>query len=53
MSTLYDLWNNYWWVLPVALMFLCVLGCILGGRRDPAGCCACAPKDQTGPTRSQ
>ncbi|MHC4340453.1 MAG: hypothetical protein ACYTGV_02970 [Planctomycetota bacterium] len=42
MSTLQDLWINYWWVLPVALMVLCMIGCILGGRRRGLGCCPCS-----------
>ena len=35
MATLQELWSNYWWVIPVALFALCILGCILGSR-----CCA-------------
>jgi hypothetical protein len=40
MSTLQDLWNEYWWVLPVALFTLCIVGCILGALRG-AHCCPC------------
>jgi hypothetical protein len=51
MSTLQDLWNGYWWVLPVGLMLLCVLGCILGGRKGRTGSWPCRPWSRTRRTR--
>ena len=40
MSTLQELWTNYWWVLPLALFALCMIGCVLGARRGEY-CCPC------------
>ena len=39
MSTLADLWNEYWWVLVLLLMALCVFRCIRGGKSGGCACC--------------
>jgi hypothetical protein len=39
MSSLSELWNDYWWILPVLLMLLCILGCSRGCRMR-GGCCS-------------
>jgi hypothetical protein len=42
MSTLTELWNDYWWILPLVLMLLCILGCVRGrGGEAGCGCCGC------------
>jgi len=51
MSTLHEIWNGYWWVLPVGLMLLCALGCLLGGRACRMRRWPCAPSSRGKRTR--
>ena len=43
MSTITTIWSEYWWIVPLLLLLLCIIGCIRGRKRWTAcGCCGSA-----------
>lgn len=43
MSMFSSLWSEYWWILPLGLMLLCMIGCIRGLWYG-AACCPCCSR---------
>jgi hypothetical protein len=41
METLANIWNEFWWVIPVGLFALCFLSCLYTGRRAGRSRCPC------------